>query len=363
MDTDEVIESAKLRIENLFSDSLNIKEYGFLFRDTALDNNCTYKINVDKFVWKQLSDIEENKNDWLTYFVTLKLDFEGEVLIHTGSKIITTEKKKFDLFIDLRFKTERIEYNYRILDADYKLIKDYIQQIENTNKSSNNYSLLSEQIFFNEKNSLHFASEILGKPRSINININYIDNIDDICRCSQDLQYLIGEIINLRPYLSNYTSHPQYIKGHVYYYCEVSFIDKRFFFLCGVMLETLYNYWDKLGDLLAEYYPTKLNPTKIFFKDVICKISGPLNQSKNFQWLESFSDKEFKELNSRRIAVVHYKNIESEFHKLYSSFKDKKSDLENLQKEKIEIVDFLENQIKLTFKGYECTLLLIDEMK
>ncbi len=362
MNINETIEFSKSCIENLFKTSIDINTYSYLLSEFVLNNNYLYRIECDKFTWEQLTEIKERKNDWWTYYVTLKLDFEGNVIVHDTDRTISKKNKKFDLFIDLWFKTDRIQFTYRILDQNYKTIKDYIQQIEDSNLSQGIHSLLSEEVKFKNKNFLAFATDITRKPRNNNVSINDFEIIDDIARISQDLGYLFGEIIQLKTYIGNYISNPQRFNGNVYYNYNPSFIEKRYFFLIGVMLEILYNYWGKIGDLLAIYFTPNLQPRQIYFPTVIDNITSPYNQSSNYSWLKNFRDKDYKLLNDDRKQVVHYKNIESKYHELFRSNHDNKVELEKLQKEKIDMTTFLGNHHKLTFDGFEKSFLLIDEI-
>jgi len=361
MNIEETIDFAKNSVEGIFQNQLDIKTYGYLLADIELKDNCQYEIKGDNFAWKKVTDIIE-RNDWWTYYVQLKLDFNGNIVVKESNRTITEKNRKFDLFIDLWFKTDRIVYTYRLLDKKYKIIKDYVAQIENTNISQGVFSILNENIKFNNKNFLQFATEITRKPRNYSVCINDFKIIDDIARISQDLEYLIGEIAQLKGYIGNYISNPQRVDGKTYYSYNMSFIDKRYFYLIGVMFEILYNFWDKIGDLLAIYFTPNLPTRQIYFPIVIDNIQSPYNQSQNYIWLKNFKENEYHFLNNERKQVVHYINIESKFYETYRSKFDNKTELLQLQKEKIGLTDILKNQFNLTINGFEKAFLLIDEI-
>lgn len=361
MSIDETINFAKNSIEGLFNCPLDIKTYGYLLSDIDLKDSYQYEITGDNYVWEQISDITE-RNDWWTYYVLLKLDFNGKIIVKDSHEIILETDKEFDLYIDLWFKTDRIQYTFRLLDKKYKIIKDYVEQIENTNISLGIYSLLNDNVRFNNKNFLQFASDITRKSRNLNVSINDFKIIDDIARISQDLEYLLGEIAQLKNYVGNYTSNSQLFDGKIYYTYNMSFIDKRYFFLIGVMFEILYNFWDKIGDLLAIYFTPNLPARQIYFPIVIDNIQSPYIQSQNYIWLKNFKDNEYNFLNNERKQVVHYLNVESKFHEIYSSKFDNKTELLKLQDEKIGLTDILNNHFKLTIIGFEKAFLLIDEI-
>ncbi|GEM_PF-1429868 len=361
MNKEEIIDFAKNSVEGLFNNTLDIKTYGYLLTDIEIKDNYQYEIKGNNFTWKQITDIIE-RNDWFNCYVQLKLDFNGNIVMKESNRIITEKNKKIDLFIDLWFKTDRIEYTYRLLDKKYKIIKDYVEQIENTNISQGVYSILNDNVNFNNKNFLQFATGITCKPRNHNVWINDFKIVDDIARISQDLEYLIGEITQLKNYIGNYISNPQRIDGKTYYNYKMTFIDKRYFYLLGVMFEILYNFWDKIGDLLAIYFTPNLPDLQIYFPKVIDNIQNPYIQSQNYIWLKNFKENEYLFLNNKRKQVVHYINIESKFYETYRSKFDNKAELLQLQEEKNGLTDILKNQFNLTISGFEKAFLLIDEI-
>lgn len=362
MSIDETINFAKNSIEGLFINPLDIKTYGYLLAEIELKDIYQYEITGDNYVWEQISDITK-RNDWWTYYVQLKLDFNGKIIVKDSHKTIVLETvKKFDLYVDLWFKTDGIFYTYRLLDKKYKIIKDYVEQIENTNISKGIYSVLNDNVRFSNKNFLQFATDITSKPRNQNVCISDSKIIDDIARISQDLEYLIGEITQLKNYIGNYISNPQMLNDKIHYNYNMSFIDKRYFYLIGVMFEILYNFWDKIGDVLAIYFTPNLPNRQIYFPIVIDNIQSPYIQSQNYIWLKTFKENEYNYLNNVRKQVVHYFNIESEFYETYMLKSDNKPELLHLQEEKIGFTDILKKQFNMTISGLEKAFLLIDEI-
>jgi hypothetical protein len=270
--------------------------------------------------------------------------------------------KRFELLIDIGFKPDKLEYQYQMMDRKLKLIQEYIQNIEKYNEENKIYSLNDNVVKFGNKNSISFATDITRKPRQQKVLINDLVVIDDIVRISQDLKSLIGEMAQLKPYLSNYLARPMKFNGKIIYQYFPNFIDKRYFFLVGVMYEVLYNYWDKIGDVLSEYYPPKEHSNNIYFTKVIDNIKHLSDNSSNYAWLKSFRDNNYKDLNKYRKQVVHYQNIESEFHDKYRSFFNDRVKLMKLQQEKIELFTKVVDQFKETTIGFEKAFLLIDEI-
>ena len=96
------------------------------------------------------------------------------------------KEKKFDLSIDAWLNFDKGQFSFRILDFDYKIIKEYSSRIEEQNLIHNHKCLL-DSLSIDGKNIFQFFP---------------------------------------------------------------TFIDKKYLMNCGLALELLYNYWDKVGDLI-----------------------------------------------------------------------------------------------------------------
>jgi len=157
-----------------------------------------------------------------------------------------------------------------------------------------------------------------------------------------------------------------------------SFYDKQYWLKSGLLFQLLYNYWDKIRDVLAPFFTPNLPPRKVFFGTVIDGIPNQITDNKPapntivylndihnnpyYLWLKSFKDNEFTALNDRRIKIVHYTNLESEYFQKYTKHNTNETEMKSLQKEKEGLIDYFLLHYEKVITGFEQTLLLINEL-
>ena len=124
------------------------------------------------------------------------------------------------------------------------------------------------------------------------------------------------------------------VGGKVIFQYFPNFCDKRYLSTCSTILEQFYNFWDKIGDLIAAYFTPALPARRIYFGVVMDNIPKQYHNSSNYQWLASFKKNEYRDLNKQRQEVVHYSSIEIQTIKDYrENFTDMKI-LQSKQKKK-----------------------------
>ena len=67
-----------------------------------------------------------------------------------------------------------------------------------------------------------------------------------------------------------------------------------------IVSQKIYNYWDRIGDLIASFFPDKLKTDKVYFSTAIKYIPIEFQESPNYGWLKDFKDTHYKKLNRRR---------------------------------------------------------------
>lgn len=136
----------------------------------------------------------------------------------------------------------------------------------------------------------------------------------------------------------------------------------RYSMFADTTSQKAYNFWDRIGDLLASFFPGLLKPFDISFIKVIEAIPKENQHSENFIWLKKFKETDYSELNKKRKKIVHYINSDTEFkYKHLERISDKES-MQALQSERENLADFYKKHLSLTIAGFEKTLLFLDEI-
>jgi hypothetical protein len=135
----------------------------------------------------------------------------------------------------------------------------------------------------------------------------------------------------------------------------------------AVAFEKIYNYWDRLGDLLwATYFQDELKERNVDFVRIIDLIKNNHSEYQNFdsfKWLINFKDNDYKKINEIRKNIVHYTSIDVEFKSkhldLFENEEGKqqnilsdKDQVENLMTERKGYTDILKNEIDNTIEGF-----------
>lgn len=372
MEKKELIRFAKNSVIGALCKELNNLEYRYLIRKFEIPPNCKVEFNMgdrsQNIKWSSEEEFKDIDVRLFTHYLQTPLTVIGNLIVKKNFKIVSTyENVKFDLIIEFWFNFERPFYTFNILDSENLIIKKYIEQVELNNKKADNISLNDDKALFGGKHHADFFTSIIRKQRSsVNIEFNDgndFDFLDDLTRCTIDLKSFIGELNLLKPYLTHYLAQPLYNNGKVVYQHFQTFIDERFFSICGLIYELLYNFWDRIGDLLAPFLTPQIQKRNIYFSTVIKGIKSPYSESLNYLWLKNFHDTDYLTLNGIRKEIVHYKNIASKFQEVYSKNIQDERKLIKLQADKEQLIDYFEKQLKLLHIGFEKSMFLIDEIQ
>lgn len=214
-----------------------------------------------------------------------------------------------------------------------------------------------------DKTILIWHSDVTRKSKvKWEMQFDYHKNIDDLLLCSDEILYFTANLYLYRPYINSplLDSHP-FVDKTLYPNLQ-NLEAKRFYMFCDIVSEKVYNYWDRIGDLIASFFPDLIKPERVFFPSIIEKIPKQFHGLESFIWLKSFKENEYKGLNEKRKQVVHYTSSDTAFkHKhLYNS--TNKEEVEKWVKERDEIPDFYKKHINLSIEGFYQTLTFLEEI-
>jgi hypothetical protein len=260
------------------------------------------------------------------------------------------------------FDSERPSVMFDILDDQKNLLLNYNKKIWSIDDYEGFHGFLDEKMKFDNKHSMTFFIDILRQDKFKDLLIQDIDIYDDIAMCHQDIVFAIGELNAYKPYITDFTSNPINHYGKTIYRYFPTFCDKRYLSTCGRILELLYNYWDKIGDLLVLFFPLKKTTEKIYFGKVIDNVNNDYHTNLHFKWLENFKENDYKELNKRRKEIVHYTTLESQIVRNYRENVEDFDFLKNEQEEKENFCSYFKVHYKMLNDGFYHSLKLI-EMK
>jgi hypothetical protein len=129
----------------------------------------------------------------------------------------------------------------------------------------------------------------------------------------------------------------------------------------NIVCQSTYNYWDRIGDLIASFFPDRIDLHRVFFPTAIDSIPEEFRKNENYLWLKEFRETEYKNLNNLRKKIVHYTSIGTEYDSLHASsaFVDLDS-MSDLQNKRLGWPEYFKAQIEFSIDGMSRTIQYLD---
>ncbi len=359
----ETIEMIKNTIIGEFRSQNGTFHHKFLIQDLIPFDDYKIMIFKKSNKWSDTSITEIPNPENYTHILQTKLEIIADVKFSNNSSTKTFEDYIFDLNIKSYFQLPDGYFSYDFMDKNKKIFDDFVTMIEDTARTEGLDSFGSENKKIDGKNYISYFTSVTRKSRTNKIVINDFLVFDDISRAAQDIQHYLSLIISLKPHVTDFLSDPIQKDGKTFYRYFHTVYDKYYLMTSNILYEKFYNFWDKIGDLIALCFSLPIPAKRVFFSEVIKKMDSQHINSPNFIWLKNFHDKEYMKLNNERINVVHYTNLESTLTDGWHGHLSDSIKLQELNKKRIELVDYFKEQYELLFTGFEKTCKLIDEIE
>jgi hypothetical protein len=242
-----------------------------------------------------------------------------------------------------------------------ELIESYEKEVIEIYKRENLVALRDNEYKY-EGVELH---EIFSIPNNSTLsipNFNKIKNFWDIINCNSDLRHFTALLYFYRPFINDPNNDKINTDNFPVYSYFQNLPDRRFSQFASVCFEKLYNYCDRIGDLLAHYYPSKFPDVKrIYFPNVIDKLKddSDLNNEKYFNDLLTYREVVYQEINKRRKEIVHYYQFETNYRFDFNLNASNEEEIKKLWEFKNGLPEYFGKHLKLSNELYINTLNLI----
>lgn len=233
------------------------------------------------------------------------------------------------------------------------------EQVFRTYKEQELYNLGQKE--FNGQTTASFISDILRRKRNIHplpySDFKIHDELDFI---SKDLKYVTGVLYFLRPFIVD----TKYTEGMYHQ----NLPDRRYLMYANFGYQSIYNFWDRIGDLLHLYYETGLAIDKVYLGRVLTNMKDPYNSNPNhikddsfYKKLKELYDTELNFFFDERNEAVHHFQLEAKHYWGNIEFRKDKAYLK-LNEEKQKYPEFMKKHLELFFVGFEVALNLINRL-
>lgn len=167
---------------------------------------------------------------------------------------------------------------------------------------------LDDLHYFKIKEAENVPSFFIGAVRrKQSLRSNFFQDFkfyDDLYFITRDLSYVTGMLYYLQPFIND----PVQERGT--YFKSVP--DSRYMMYVNFAHQLVYNYWDRIGDLLHEYFETGASSDKIYLGRILNNFPEPIKKSEYFIWLDTVFKREIKPLFKSRDDIVHFRHIETD---------------------------------------------------
>lgn len=249
--------------------------------------------------------------------------------------------------------TELYNYFYavketRVLTMSNRFVLDNI--LDRLREIKNQEGILHiSEIKLGGKHPLTHYSEVTDSHKTVSDLPLFLD--DDLFFISNDLVHFTSFLYLLRPYINN---PPQ--EDDTYFQNRY---DARYLSYASILHSSVYNFWDRIGDLLHCYFQTGLSGGSVYISRVLKNFPNQHKSSQEFSKIESLYDTHVKSLVYERNEDAHNQSIAtSQFYKILLARGEEKIEKTEL---KLKLPDLFKDQIAFAYEGIDLALKLIEK--
>ncbi|MFN8325751.1 MAG: Cthe_2314 family HEPN domain-containing protein [Flavobacteriaceae bacterium] len=194
-----------------------------------------------------------------------------------------------------------------------------------------------------------------------NGHFSYLKNLDDIIFSSDEIVYFTAHLFLYAPYINTPLKDAYRSGEKMIYPVFTNLYGKRYDMYLGIVFEKVYNYWDRIGDLIASFFP-ELFSGNIFFPKTIKTLEIEYAGNENYDWLLNFLNNDFTKFNEQRIQIVHYfsKSTNQKWEQLNQVWDYEKSKQHTDQI--LSYPGYFKEMNEISKIGFEKTLLFLEEV-
>ncbi|RYF38000.1 MAG: hypothetical protein EON97_00100 [Chitinophagaceae bacterium] len=197
-----------------------------------------------------------------------------------------------------------------------------------------------------------FLSDVLRRKQPVH-PLPYSDFKihDEFLVISKDLKYVTGILFCLRPYIVD----TEALGGRYFQ----NLPDRRYLIYCSFGLQLVYNFWDRVGDILHYYFPSKMKPDGVYFGRMKEVIDPTYKVSQPYQKLVDLY-KEVEHLLHLRHVTTHHFQIETKHYWGTIEHSDNTEERKIINAEKFAYPEKFKRALEIFREAFTQSLFLID---
>jgi len=201
----------------------------------------------------------------------------------------------------------------------------------------------------NGKDFLTFYSEVTS--HSAHIKEVPLFLYDDLLFISNDLVHFTSFLFLLKPFINDATK-----EAGTYFQ---NWYDARYLSYVSILHSSVYNFWDRIGDLLHCFFATGLSDDKVYIGRVLNNFPKEHKNSINFQKINNIYNNHVRSLIFERNEDAHNQaTATTRYYKVILERGDKQREQTQI---KLRLPDIFKEQIGFAYEGFKDALFLIAE--
>ncbi len=197
-------------------------------------------------------------------------------------------------------------------------------------------------------------------------NFNFLNTWSDLLMCSRQIMYFTAQMHLYKDFVNNPTENPIYMGNTTVYRNSESKLSLRYDIFSDSAFQSLYNYWDRIGDIIAYflkgYQNFSFQERSIYFGKIIDVVPENLKDNDGYRWLKKFKDEDYTFFNEKRISIVHKETLNTQFKNKYLESPSNFSNINNLYTEKMNRTEYLKGQLNKSIEGCEQMILFFEHI-
>jgi hypothetical protein len=201
----------------------------------------------------------------------------------------------------------------------------------------------------NGKHLLTFYAEITSHNAKIKDEPQFL--WDDLFYISNDLVHFTSLLFLLRPFINDATKEAGTYHQNWY--------DARYLSYASALHSAVYNFWDRIGDLLHCFFATGLPDNGVYIGRVLNNFPAAHKESTAFEQINKIYIDHVRPFVFERNKDAHNQSIATtRFYEIMLARGDEQRERTEL---KLRLPDLFKEQLNLAYQGFELALRLIEE--
>src|ERR1035437_5175862 len=190
--------------------------------------------------------------------------------------------------------------------------------------------------------------------------------IEEFIFISDEIMYFTAQLFFSKPYINNPLNNEVYINGNSSEFPNrQSIASKRYFMFVDVTFEKVYNFWNRIGNLIALFFQEEFTKKsdKIYFEKAIDRIPIEFQKIESYKKLKHFRENEYRIMNGKRKQIVHNISLDTNFRLQHLENSTNREEIEKWIVEILSFAEYFKSQIVFTIEGFDNTLSFLEEVK